>query len=103
MWRDWTFVDDITDGVAAALDRPLGYEVINLGRGEPVQLRDFITCLEELAGQKANLIAQPMLAADVPYTFADISKARRLLGFEPKTSYQDGLARFWSWYLAQFP
>jgi UDP-glucuronate 4-epimerase len=103
MWRDWTFVEDITAGVAAALDRPLGYEVINLGRGEPVLLRDFIAHLEELAGRKANLIAQPMLAADVPYTFADIRKARRLLGYEPVTSYQDGLARFWEWYLAQLP
>ncbi|MGH2537486.1 MAG: NAD-dependent epimerase/dehydratase family protein, partial [Candidatus Promineifilaceae bacterium] len=55
LYRDWTFVDDITDGVVAAVDRPLGYEIINLGRGEPVLLRDFVEIIEGLAGRRANL------------------------------------------------
>ena len=98
MWRDWTFVEDITDGVAAALDRPLGYEIINIGRGEPVLLQDFVTILEKLAGGKANTVPAPKIAADVFRTYADISKARRLLDYSPKVSVQEGVEAFWHWY-----
>ena len=100
MHRDWTFVDDIVSGVVAAADRRLGYEVINLGRGEPVLLADFVESLEQLAGKRPNLVEKPMLSADVEYTFADISKARRLLGYEPKVSVAEGTRRFFEWYLA---
>jgi len=98
MYRDWTFVDDITAGIAAAIDRPLGYEVINLGRGEPVLLRDFVELMEELSGRKANLVPMPRLAADFVLNQADISKARRLLGYDPRVSVVDGVRRFWEWY-----
>lgn len=98
MWRDWTFVDDITDGVVAALDRPLGYEIINVGRGEPVLLNEFVQIMEELAGSKANLREAPKLAADVVRTFADVSKARRLLDYDPQVSVHEGVRRFWEWY-----
>ncbi|MEW5989002.1 MAG: NAD-dependent epimerase/dehydratase family protein [Chloroflexota bacterium] len=101
MYRDWTFVDDITAGVAAALDRPLGYEIINLGRGEPVLLNDFVRLIEELAGRKANLVARPKPAADVERTYADVSKARRLLGYNPQVSVGEGVAAFWEWYRSQ--
>jgi len=100
MWRDWTFVEDITDGVMAALDRPLGYEIINLGRGEPTLLADFVGYIEELAGAKANLVSKPRLAADFVKNNADISKARRLLGYDPQISVREGVARFWEWYAA---
>jgi len=98
MYRDWTFVDDITAGIAAAIDRPLGYEVINLGRGEPVLLKDFVELMEELSGRKANLVPMPRLAADFVLNQADISKARRLLGYDPRVSVVDGVRRFWEWY-----
>lgn len=98
MWRDWTFVEDITDGVVLALDRPLGYEIINLGRGEPVLLNDFVKTMEQLAGGKANLREAPKLAADVVRTYADIGKARRLLGYDPQVSVPEGVRRFWEWY-----
>ncbi len=98
MWRDWTFVDDITDGVVLALDRPLGYEVINLGRGEPVLLKDFVRTMEELAGGKARLREAPKLAADVVRTYANVDKARRLLGYNPQVSAPEGVRRFWEWY-----
>jgi UDP-glucuronate 4-epimerase len=101
MYRDWTFVDDITDGVVAAIDRPLGYEIINLGRGEPTLLKEFVGMIEELAGRKANVVATPRLAADFVRNQADISKARRLLGYQPKVSVRDGVRVFWKWYLAQ--
>jgi UDP-glucuronate 4-epimerase len=98
MYRDWTFVEDITDGVMAAVDRPLGYEVINIGRGEPVLLNNFIHLLEQLAGRKANLVTKPKLAADVIRTYADISKAEKLLGYRPKVSVEEGVTAFWEWY-----
>jgi UDP-glucuronate 4-epimerase len=98
MYRDWTFVEDITDGVIAALDRPLGYEIINLGRGEPTLLKDFVRLIEDLAGSRANLVDQPKPAADVEATYADISKAARLLGYDPKISVEQGVAAFWDWY-----
>jgi UDP-glucuronate 4-epimerase len=101
MYRDWTFVDDITDGVAAALDRPLGYEIINLGRGEPTLLKDFVALIETLAGRKINSVAKPKLAADFVRNEADISKARRLLDYNPQISVAEGVRRFWEWYSTQ--
>ena len=101
MYRDWTFVEDITDGIVAALDRPLGYEIINLGRGEPTLLKHFVTLIEKLAGNKANVVHKPKLAADFVQNYADISKARRLLGYNPQVSVQEGVQRFWHWYQSQ--
>ena len=101
MHRDWTFVDDIVGGVVAAVDRRLGYEVINLGRGEPVLLADFIRYIEEILGSKANLVSAPMPAADISYTAADISKARELLDYAPQTSFRTGVEAFLEWYQNQ--
>ncbi|WP_447968172.1 SDR family NAD(P)-dependent oxidoreductase [Nitrospira sp. M1] len=98
MHRDWTYVEDIVSGVVAAVDRPLGYDIFNIGRGEPVLLSDFVKGIEQLAGKSAHLIPTPMLEADISYTFADISKTRELLGYEPKTSVPEGVERFWQWY-----
>jgi UDP-glucuronate 4-epimerase len=98
MHRDWTFIDDIVQGVVAAAERPLGFEIINLGRGEPVLLADFVRVIEALAGRKANLVPAPMPDTDITATHAKIDKARTLLGYAPKISVQDGVARFWAWY-----
>ncbi len=98
MYRDWTYVDDITDGVVAALDTPLGYEIFNLGRGEPTLLKEFVTMIETLGGRPANVIHKPRLAADFVKNEADISKARRLLGYNPQISVEEGVRRFWEWY-----
>lgn len=100
MHRDWTYVTDIVAGIIAASERRLGFEIINLGRGEPVLLADFVTSLEQLAGRKARLVSAPMMDADVAYTYADISKARRLLDYEPKVSVEDGVRRLYEWYVA---
>lgn len=98
VYRDWTYVDDIVTGVIAAGDRPLGYEIINLGRGEPVLLADFVKRIEELTGRKANFVPAPLPDTDVQSTHADISKARRLLDYDPQISMPEGVARFWQWY-----
>lgn len=101
MYRDWTFIEDITDGVILAIDRPLGYEIINLGRGEPILLKDFVALLEELGGKTANTVSTPKPAADIQYTYADIDRARRLLGYNPKVSVREGVTTFWEWYISQ--
>lgn len=98
MKRDWTYIDDITAGVVAALDRPLGYEIINLGRGEPVLMADFVEIVEELVGRKAILATPPAPASEPKITFANIDKARRLLDYAPQTPIAAGLARLWEWY-----
>ena len=98
MYRDWTYVDDIVRGIVAALDRPLGYEIVNLGRGEPVLLADFVARIEALSGRPSRLSPTPMLDADIRYTNADIGKARRLLDYDPQVSVQEGVERFWAWY-----
>lgn len=101
MYRDWTFISDTVAGVIAALDRPLGYEIINLGRGEPILLRDFVTMIETLAGARANLVTQPKPLADFVRNEADITKARRLLDFDPQVSVAEGVQQFWNWYITQ--
>lgn len=98
MYRDWTYVGDIVAGVVAAVDRPLGYELINLGRGEPVLLADFVGLIEELTGRQTDLTPEPMNEADVRYTYADVSKARALLDYAPAVSVEEGVTRFWHWY-----
>ncbi|MFK7790172.1 MAG: NAD-dependent epimerase/dehydratase family protein [Phycisphaeraceae bacterium] len=98
MQRDWTYVDDIVDGVVRAIDKPLGYEIINLGRGEPVLMADFVRTLEELIGKKAILECPDAPASEPAVTFANIDKARALLGYNPQTSVRDGLAQLVQWY-----
>ncbi len=98
MHRDWTFVTDIVQGIVGAVDRPLGYEIINLGRGEPVLLAEFVKIIEQLAGKQANLIPTPMVEADMAYTYADITKAKELLGYDPQLSVNEGVSQFWDWY-----
>ena len=98
MKRDWTFVDDIVSGIVAALERPLGYEIINLGRGEPVLMADFVQIIEALVGQKAALATPPAPASEPKITFANVEKARRLLDYKPRTPVQAGLSQLWAWY-----
>lgn len=98
MKRDWTYIDDILGGVTAAIDKPLGYELINFGRGEPVLMTDFVKIIEGLVGHKAILSTPPAPLSEPKITFADINKARRLLGYNPQTSLAAGLYKFWEWY-----
>jgi UDP-glucuronate 4-epimerase len=96
--RDWTFVEDIVSGVVAAVDRRLGYEIVNLGRGEPVLVSEFMAALEACAGRRANTVDTPMPKADVEATFANIEKARRLLDYRPTISVPDGVRSTYEWF-----
>ena len=96
--RDWTYISDTVAGVLAALDKPLGYEVLNLGCGAPISLSDFVEIIEEYAGRTINKLAAPTPLSDPPITYCDNSKARDLLGFAPTVSTRDGLWRAWQWY-----
>ena len=98
--RDFTYVDDIARGTIAA-SKPLGYEIINLGGGRsPITLNDVIAFIETALGKKANIVHKPFHVADIQDTSADISKAKRLLGWEPQTSPEEGFRRSVEWYLA---
>jgi len=100
--RDYTYIDDIVDGVVRSLDRPLGYQIYNLGNGNPVGLRDFIQIVEESTGKKATIKILPDQPGDVPRTAANIDKARRLLGYEPKVPFREGIERLVQWYTTEY-
>lgn len=96
--RDYTYIDDIIDGIVAAINyTKTGYEVINLGNGCPVTLREMVQILEKELGVRAKIEYLPVQPGDVPHTHADISKARRLLGYCPKVHLYDGLRIFRSY------
>lgn len=97
--RDYTYIDDIISGVVAAMsyDRSL-FEVFNLGESETVELRRLVELLEHALGKRAIIDRQPLQPGDVPVTYADITKARRLLGYNPQTSIEAGLERFVDWF-----
>jgi UDP-glucuronate 4-epimerase len=109
MARDFTYVDDIAEGVMLALSRVPGpaasgapYAVYNIGHHEAVALTVFISTLERLLGRTAVRESKPMQAGDVPVTFAAIDRLREATGFVPRTSLDDGLARFVEWYRAYY-
>lgn len=84
-------------GVVSSIDRPLGYQVINLGNGRPFLLRDFISLVEDCVGKKAIIEVLPEQAGDVERTCADISKAPALLGYSPKVTFEEGISRTSTW------
>jgi UDP-glucuronate 4-epimerase len=96
--RDYTYIDDIVDGVVRAIDRPHAYEVFNLGKGSGTSLADFIDLVQKHVGRKAVVKVMPDQPGDVPYTCADVSKAQRLLGYKSKVSFDEGIRRTAEWY-----
>ena len=99
--RDYTYIDDVIAGVRAAIDyEKSNFEIINLGESRTVELRELISILENALGQRAQIDWQPMQPGDVPQTFADISKARRLLGYDPQTQIEEGIRKFVEWFRA---
>jgi UDP-glucuronate 4-epimerase len=97
--RDYTYVDDIIQGVRAAIDYDqTNYEVINLGESRTVELRELISLIENELGRNAEVDRQPLQPGDVPQTYADISKARRLLNYNPQTPIEQGIKKFVEWF-----
>jgi len=98
--RDYTYIDDIAQGVVTSLDLDRKFEIINLGNNQPVSLNEFIATLEKITGKKMQIEQLPMQPGDVEQTFADISKAKKLLSYEPKVSFAEGISKFVTWYKA---
>jgi UDP-glucuronate 4-epimerase len=102
MWRDFTYIDDIVNGVVRALDRPADglppHKLYNLGNNKSEKLTDFIAAIEQALQRKAIIQLEPMQPGDVPATYADIETSRRDLGFEPATPISVGVPKFVNWY-----
>ena len=108
MWRDFTYIDDIVDGVVRALDRPPSsdsknggtppHAIYNLGNHKAEKLTDFIAELEKALGKKAQMKMEPMQPGDVPITYADIAASQSALGFEPSTPISAGIPKFVDWF-----
>lgn len=99
--RDWTYISDILAGFLAALDRGLEWEILNLGRGNPVENLEFVRILEALLERKAEIVDTPSPPSEPLITFADVSKARKLLGYEPRVDVAEGLGEFIHWMRAE--
>lgn len=101
MERDFTYIDDIVEGIVATLDYDASFEIFNLGNNHPEKLIKMIALLEQNLGKEAIKIYRPMQLGDVKHTFADLTKSRRALNFTPKTSLEEGIAQFSSWFLTE--
>ncbi len=100
--RDYTYIDDIIDGVLKAADYVENntdvYEIFNLGESQTISLKEMVATIEKVIGKKALLNKLPMQPGDVNRTFADISKAKKMLGYDPDTKFEDGIRKFVEWY-----
>lgn len=99
--RDYTWVGDIVQGVLGAIDRPHGHVIVNLGESRTTTLKRLISLLADSLGVKARIDRRPLQPGDVCQTYADISRARRLLGYRPTTPIEEGIPRFVEWYRAE--
>ena len=100
--RDFTYIDDIVQGIIRAIDVPVGYEIVNVGRGEPIILNDFVTMLEKIIQKKGNIIYEASFSGDVPKTHAAIEKAQQLFNYMPQTFLQYGLEKMYEWYKNEY-
>lgn len=103
--RDYTYVGDIVDGIKRSIKYVLEndnvYEIINLGNSNPVSLKDMINTIGEVLNKEPKILELPMQPGDVEKTYADITKAKKLLGYDPKTSFKEGIQKFVEWYKNQ--
>ena len=96
--RDYTYVSDIIDGIVAAFYNPLGFEIFNLGDSKTIELQYLISLIERNLEKKAIIKHLPDQPGDVPITYADITKATNMLGYQPKVSIEEGIEKFVSWF-----
>lgn len=97
--RDYSYIDDIVSGVLKAIPKNFGFEIVNLGNSTPIKLRELISLIEESLQKKAKIKKAPSQPGDVTRTFADVSRAKILLGWKPKTKIKEGLAKMVAWYI----
>jgi UDP-glucuronate 4-epimerase len=97
-YRDYTYIDDIVDGILAALKLETDFDVFNLGSSNPIPLNQMIRLLEKELEKRARLQFQEQQTGDMPFTYADLTKAKRLLNYEPKVPFETGLSRFVAWF-----
>jgi UDP-glucuronate 4-epimerase len=100
--RDFTFVDDIVSGIILALDKNTGFDIVNLGNNDPVTLTRFVAAIENGLGKKAKVVEETLPAEEAIVTFADLTHAKEVLGFEPTTSIEEGQKRFSGWYQNEY-
>lgn len=96
--RDYTYIDDIVNGIINCIDRVNSYEIINLGNSNPTKLIELVKLIQNISGRKSGITKEEMKPGDVFTTFADIKKAKKIIAFKPETSIEDGLQKFISWY-----
>jgi UDP-glucuronate 4-epimerase len=97
--RDYTYIDDIVQGIVGAMKYDkTNFEIFNLGNNYSVSLKELINSIEKVTGKKAIIEQLPDQPGDVPKTFADISKAKKLLGYTPGTGFNEGLDKFYNWF-----
>lgn len=101
--RDYTYVEDIVSGIEKSIEYVNNnkdvYEILNIGNSSPISLKEMINTIAEVLGKTPNIEELPMQPGDVERTFADISKAKKLIGYEPKTSFKQGIENFVKWYI----
>ena len=100
--RDYTYIDDIVDGVLRAINRPYKYEIINLGKGSGTSLREFLDIVQKHVGKKAIIKILPDQPGDAPYTCANVSKAYDLLGYSAAVPLDEGIQRTVDWYMNEY-
>ena len=100
--RDYTYIEDIVDGILRSIDRPYPYEVFNLGKGSGTSLKEFISIVEKHVGKKAIIKLMPDQPGDVPYTCADVSKAHELLGYRASMPFDEGISKTVEWYKTEY-
>jgi UDP-glucuronate 4-epimerase len=96
--RDYTYIDDILEGLIACIDKPLSYEIINLGEHHTTSLRELIDLIADSCDRPAIIDQRPLQPGDVEITYADVSKAQVLLGYRPSFTMKEGIRRFVAWY-----
>ena len=97
--RDYTFISDIVSGILGAADRNCPFEIFNLGNSKTVLLKDLVAAIEDAVGKKAKIRKMPIQPGDVEITFADISKSKKILGYNPKVSIEEGIEKLVQWLL----
>jgi len=100
--RDWTYIDDVVDAFISALEEKRGYEIINIGCGNPIKLSTFIEHIEQISDKKIAKRSKISHKTEPSITFCDNTKAKRLLNFIPKTNVREGLEKTWNWFRQEY-